>query len=757
MSSLISSFIIEPVVRQARRFSGAPTPAVPAARLSHASQDEDTTAQTALTDSSDRPGSTTTTTTTAIEIAPHPNSDPSDDSAAAPASVSVPVPAAPSPQRPAIPGATSIVILEHGRLTTSPRATPASLREQPTDDYMSYNPSYGIAERFRPSIHMADQSPRDSASSAGGRSRANTGRSAQGESVNMAHMSESLPADDGMRVMRQKIVSIRDMEASSEEKALRMHILMTERYQASHAHLLRAQSPLSIVSSERPYTPMSASSVLDGNAQPSSPVSIYSLPDPTNPFNVTPKDLEPSFRPRHGAPADPDTIPEDDGHDAEEETPELGCEHYKRNVKVQCFDCRRWYPCRHCHDEVEDHRLNRRKTLNMLCMLCATPQPAAECCGNCGQQAAWYYCGICKLWDDDGSKRIYHCEECKYFPGALPALICTYLRKCNVCISIAFASTHRCIERATDCDCPICGDYLFTSSTSVVSIKCGHYMHRACYLRYMESDYKCPICKKSAVNMELQWRKLEDAIATQPMPPQFRDTRVVVHCNDCSGRSSVAYHWVGNKCGWCDSFNTNELQLLSGEQGLQSQPPPAQGQAEHQQQQRHEQQEQQQPRVENAPPVPSASPPATVLNPQPIRRLAAPAFPEVRRASGSYFLSGEEASASDRTRPASAASAMENIRENIRFPSPYGMLARMSRSLSPIRHYLEGQDVAMVDTDEEDGGEGRGLRDGEEGEEAGSEESGESDEDMDDEENEEEDEEMDDGDELDRIELLGHR
>ncbi|KAJ9642347.1 hypothetical protein H2199_004727 [Coniosporium tulheliwenetii] len=747
MSSLISSFIIEPVVRQARRFSGAPAPAaeVPsrgAARLSHASQDE--AAQASLRDSSP-PGSTTTTITTitTIEIAPHPNSDPSGDSSAAPASVSLPVPAAPSPQRPAIPGATSIVILEHGRLTTSPRATPAALREQPTDDYMSYNPSYGIAERFRPSIHMADQSPRDSASSTGGRSRANTGRSAQGENVNMAHMSESLPADDGMRAMRQKIVTIRDMEASNEEKALRMHLLMTERYQASHAHLLRAQSPLSIVSSERPHTPASTSSVLDGNAQPSSPVSIYSLPDPTNPFNVTPKDLEPSFRPRHSAPADADTIPEDDGHDAEEEAPELGCEHYKRNVKVQCFDCRRWYPCRHCHDEVEDHRLNRRKTLNMLCMLCATPQPAAECCGNCGQQAAWYYCGICKLWDDDGSKRIYHCEDCGICRrGAGIGKDFIHCKKCNVCISIAFASTHRCIERATDCDCPICGDYLFTSSTSVVSIKCGHYMHRACYLRYMESDYKCPICKKSAVNMELQWRKLEDAIATQPMPPQFRDTRVVVHCNDCSGRSSVAYHWR--------------------EQQPQNQPPPAQAQAQAQaqagQQQQLQHQQEQQPGVENAPP---ASPPATaVLNPQPIRRLAAPAFPEVRRASGSYFLSGEEASVSERARPASAVSAMENIRENIRFPSPYGMLARMSRSLSPIRHYLEGQDVAMVDTDEEGVGEGKGLRGGEEQEEeAGSGESGESDEDMDeeDENEDEDDEEMDDGDELDRIELLGHR
>ena len=99
---------------------------------------------------------------------------------------------------------------------------------------------------------------------------------------------------------------------------------------------------------------------------------------------------------------------------------------------------------------------------------------------------------------------------------------------------------------------------------------CGHYLHKGCYNQYMETAYKCPTCKKSAVNMELQWQKLTQAIESQPMPDQFADTRAVVQCNDCSAKSSVKYHWLGNKCNTCDSYNTNELQILNGPESEQT-------------------------------------------------------------------------------------------------------------------------------------------------------------------------------------------
>ena len=79
----------------------------------------------------------------------------------------------------------------------------------------------------------------------------------------------------------------------------------------------------------------------------------------------------------------------------------------------------------------------------------------------------------------------------------------------------------------------------------------------------MKSSYKCPICSKSTINMETQFRNLDRAIDSQPMPPQFQDTKAMVSCNDCYAKSAVKYHWLGLKCAICDSYNTAQLSILS--------------------------------------------------------------------------------------------------------------------------------------------------------------------------------------------------
>lgn len=122
---------------------------------------------------------------------------------------------------------------------------------------------------------------------------------------------------------------------------------------------------------------------------------------------------------------------------------------------------------------------------------------------------------------------------------------------------------HKCIERVSDCDCPICGDYMFTSPKPVVFMICGHSIHSACYTEHMQTSYKCPICSKSVVSMETQFRNLDRAIDNQPMPPQFRNTLAMVSCNDCHAKSAVKYHWLGLKCAICDSYNTAQLSILS--------------------------------------------------------------------------------------------------------------------------------------------------------------------------------------------------
>lgn len=58
---------------------------------------------------------------------------------------------------------------------------------------------------------------------------------------------------------------------------------------------------------------------------------------------------------------------------------------------------------------------------------------------------------------------------------------------CNVCMSISLQGSHRCIERNTECDCPICGDYLFTSPETVVFMPCGHSIHQKCYNQHIKT------------------------------------------------------------------------------------------------------------------------------------------------------------------------------------------------------------------------------------------------------------------------------
>jgi hypothetical protein len=93
-------------------------------------------------------------------------------------------------------------------------------------------------------------------------------------------------------------------------------------------------------------------------------------------------------------------------------------------------------------------------------------------------------------------------------------------------------------------------------------MKCGHAIHRDCWEEHIKTGYKCPICNKSVVNMETQFRNLDMAIQTQPMPEKFQDTRALVLCNDCSARTTVSYHWLGLKCAVCHSYNTSQLQIM---------------------------------------------------------------------------------------------------------------------------------------------------------------------------------------------------
>ena len=216
-----------------------------------------------------------------------------------------------------------------------------------------------------------------------------------------------LPEDDGMGYMRKRILEVHSSNVPSDEKSRLVHQIMLEQYISNGGNPgLRAQSPSSIPSQDWSYTPNSRHSV-DATGIDCLDESASLAADE---LTVTAEDLKPTYW--IPPPTSLEASPEQSRKSSLDIERQFGCQHYKRNVKLQCSACLKWYTCRFCHDLVENHCLNRRATKNMLCMKCGVPQPAAADCSSCGFSAAYYYCKICKLWDDDATKSIYHCEAC---------------------------------------------------------------------------------------------------------------------------------------------------------------------------------------------------------------------------------------------------------------------------------------------------------------------------------------------------------
>ncbi|KAF4450740.1 hypothetical protein F53441_6183 [Fusarium austroafricanum] len=495
MSSLVSEFLINPVLRQARRFSEI-------SRSTFAGDGGDSTEHA-----------------DAVSDSGHPDSP-----------VIVPV---------LVPEPAPVPIIE------SPLTRPLSASTQETR----------VEERETVPIMSQESPPRDHIG------------------IALSPLSSRrIPEDDGMRELRSRIHSINAKDIPQTEKARLIHDALLEGYKSSKTvplvkKILENEDALDHPLSNSPSSPAS------------NPLKFWQNQPDEEIFILSEEDKAPTFVPvkppkRHGSetPVEPsEVVPET-------EQP-LGCQHYERNVKLQCFTCKKWYTCRFCHDANEDHNLIRTETRNMLCMICATPQKASDMCINCGELSAYYYCDICHLWENRQSKPIYHCNDCGICRRGMGlGKDFFHCKTCRACISTSIEGSHKCIERSTDCDCPICGEYLFTSPRPVVFMACGHSIHKKCYEQHMKVSYKCPICNKSLTNMESQFRNLDVAIQTQPMPPEFRDTTAVILCNDCSGKSTVRYHWLGLKCSICRSYNTVELNIVGGDRSSAQQPANGEGQ-----------------------------------------------------------------------------------------------------------------------------------------------------------------------------------
>lgn len=244
----------------------------------------------------------------------------------------------------------------------------------------------------------------------------------------------------------------------------------------------------------------------------------------------------------------------------------LGCPHYARGCKVRHPKSGRLYTCRLCctHGQQEkDEPLNRYDVTEVLCMSCKTLQPAEDRCINTdcptqGKTFSKYYCGICHLYDG-GERPIFHCPYCNACRlGKGLGIDYRHCMRCNACVSLD-DDNHQCIPQKLEGNCPICHEMLFQSTEPLRGLKCGHVMHLSCYNDYCRGHhYTCPLCLRSMDDMTDYFNLLDTAVRMQPMPPNFQTTSII-YCQDCGKTGQTTYHFVGQKCPECGSYNTREL------------------------------------------------------------------------------------------------------------------------------------------------------------------------------------------------------
>ncbi|KAK9077820.1 hypothetical protein SSX86_006158 [Deinandra increscens subsp. villosa] len=183
-----------------------------------------------------------------------------------------------------------------------------------------------------------------------------------------------------------------------------------------------------------------------------------------------------------------------------------GCEHYKRRCKLRAPCCNQLFSCRHCHnkytsslnDPNERHKMVLKDVKQVLCLICNTEQHVSQICTNCRVKMGEYFCAICKLYDDDTSKRQFHCYDCGVcrLDGRENFYHC---QNCGCCLGVEMRGSHVCSENVTKTNCPICHEYLFDSIKPVTYMYCGHAVHWGCYKKVMRKNQpSCPICLKSS-------------------------------------------------------------------------------------------------------------------------------------------------------------------------------------------------------------------------------------------------------------------
>jgi len=228
------------------------------------------------------------------------------------------------------------------------------------------------------------------------------------------------------------------------------------------------------------------------------------------------------------------------------------CPHYRTGCRIFAECCRQFFLCRLCHNETEDHEIDRYAIQKIQCKKCKHIQEKSNHCADCQERFADHYCNKCNVWCADP---IYHCDKCNicYKSSAEERHHCDH---CNLCF-YPDAKNHTCPkylrkETMMNEECPLCFEKLYYTPRSPSFLNCGHCIHSKCLEEMLNHGHvSCPICKRLMV--DVNWEFLDRLIAENPYDS---DRQVDILCNDCLAKSTMGFHPYGHKCIACKSYNT---------------------------------------------------------------------------------------------------------------------------------------------------------------------------------------------------------
>ncbi|KAI9776547.1 MAG: hypothetical protein M1835_005487 [Candelina submexicana] len=334
MSSIISSFLIDPVVRQARRFSRPSIPSTDTPRSRQSSGRHHAHDGVATLPDELLPAAVTGEITRDTDQQDFMNGI--RDGNMSTSISGQPLTWSPSTEHGGLDA--ELEVLEERRpegvsaLSRTSIHSSASQRDMNRLDEETPNPLYGVPERFRSTNTSFSNSMHSLVDAQEGSPRRTTGqdsvRSLAG-SYNSRIGNGTLPEDDGMGALRKRIFEIREMEVSNPEKARLIHDLMTEQHNSSqtslHApHLHGPRSPSSLLTLDKPLIPNCTNYMMETYVDPPTPMSLSPPADPLNPYDVDERSLEPTFVPKRTTPIS-DTVSsrEGGGHDPEDDEPPI--------------------------------------------------------------------------------------------------------------------------------------------------------------------------------------------------------------------------------------------------------------------------------------------------------------------------------------------------------------------------------------------------------------------------------------------------